>query len=132
MGETRRGRRRRYAPHMSRVLIWAALLVLGACGYQPVAFTGIDCGTTVEGLDGAYDSKARDCVWSAYSRGGCRAMASDKHDHRGSSDSPDPAVRLGSRSRHHPKCHCGYLLRPSRPSYVDVALRDDDQDALCD
>ena len=54
---------------MSLVLIWAALLVLGACGYQPVAFTGIDCGTTVEGLEGAYDSKARDCVWSAYSRG---------------------------------------------------------------
>ena len=54
---------------MSRGLIWTALVLVGACGYQPVPFSGIDCGTTTEGLDGAYDSKARDCVWSAYSSG---------------------------------------------------------------
>ena len=54
---------------MSRCLIWMGLVIASACGYQPVPFSGIDCGTTIEGLDGAYDSKARDCVWSAYSRG---------------------------------------------------------------
>jgi hypothetical protein len=61
--------KRRYAPHVSRGLIWAAVLIVGACAYQPVPFSGVDCGTTIEGLDDAYDSRARDCVWSAYSRG---------------------------------------------------------------
>src|SRR6266576_6808362 len=53
---------------MSRRVIRAGLLIVCACGYQPVVFSGIDCGTTIEGLDVAYDSKARDCVWRAYSR----------------------------------------------------------------
>jgi hypothetical protein len=55
---------------MSRGLIWTVLLVVfGACGPQSVTFSGIDCGTTIEGLNAVYDAKARDCVWSAYSSG---------------------------------------------------------------
>ena len=55
---------------MSRVLIlmWAAVAVVGACEPQS-SFSGIDCGTTNQGLSSAYDSAARDCVWSAYSSG---------------------------------------------------------------
>jgi hypothetical protein len=53
---------------MNRGLIWTALVILAACGSQPLTFAGTDCGTTKEG-DSAYDSGARDCVWSAYSRG---------------------------------------------------------------
>jgi hypothetical protein len=52
-----------------RVLIWTALVIVAACGYQPVPFSGIDCGTTIEGLNTSDDSGPRDCVWSAYSRG---------------------------------------------------------------
>ena len=54
---------------MSRVLICTAFAILVSCGSPSVSFTGIDCGTTKEGFDGAYDSTARDCVWSAYSSG---------------------------------------------------------------
>jgi hypothetical protein len=54
---------------MPRLLIWTALVVFAACGYQPVAFSGIDCGTTNEGFSNAYDSAARDCVWGAYANG---------------------------------------------------------------
>jgi len=54
---------------VSRGLIWTVLVMLGACGSQSVTFSGIDCGTTIEGLNAGYDGRARDCVWSAYSSG---------------------------------------------------------------
>jgi hypothetical protein len=54
---------------MKRGLIWTALVILGACGSQPLSFAGTDCGTSTAGPGPGYDSQAVDCVWKAYSSG---------------------------------------------------------------
>src|SRR5438046_7734025 len=69
MGETRLPRERRYAPHMSRGLIWTALALLASCGSQTGSFSGIDCGTSTRSPSAEYDARGLECVWSAYSSG---------------------------------------------------------------
>lgn len=50
-----------------RLLLAATLISAAACGAAP--FTGIECGTTDEGLGTSFDATGRDCIWNAYESG---------------------------------------------------------------
>jgi hypothetical protein len=51
-----------------RALVAAGLLFAIACGGAPPLAAGLDCGTADERLN-AFDAAARECVWSAYTKG---------------------------------------------------------------